>query len=760
VRRRRGSIEAIQTSRFNRLAAFKKTLAYLPNSLLSRFHLEDPPQTRVLWPLFLVSFASLYIEVLLIRWIGTEVRVFAYFQNLALIACFLGFGLGCYKANFKKASLFDPLTMSILIVLVGLPFAPWKSILESLSSLLSLSPDAQIWAGAIENNGHSLFGPFIVSALVVSSFLFLMVVTMVPLGQWVGTYLDAAQDPVTAYSVNLIGSLAGIWLFAGMSFLRLGPLVWFGFALLLLLLIRRPVRNFLNFGVLLLGASLLLFLHGAAGTGEIYWSPYQKVEIRPLFGQQFNLLVNNSGYMSIANASPAYLSTYPALAVAYQDSSYDLPFRFVDGRDRVLIVGAGAGNDAAAALRNGAGYVDAVEIDPVIYSLGRQLHPERPYSSPRVHIILTDARAYLRQTSQTYDVIVFGLLDSQTQFSGYSNMRIDNYVYTEQSFLDVKRLLKPSGVLMVKFEVRAPWTWMGQRFYSMFDDLFGRPPVVFCAPPTGIMLGATEFLASNDSSLWDRAARPALAEIIEKYPPTFSPDLNHAPPPTTDDWPYVYNRGHSIPRTYLTISMILLIMAFLLTRRSLEPAKASTWYFFFLGAGFLLLETQLISRLALYFGSTWWVNCIALSVILLVLVLSNFCVEHGAASRLFPWYFATIVSLFVIYFIPWESLPFQTRSVGILLAGAYCLPVFFSGVIFAGTFRRTENKSSAFGSNILGAVAGGLTQNVSFLIGLKALLLLAAGFYALAGIFTAVEEGRAARSETFLSTSTRETQER
>ena len=197
--------------------------AYSPNSPLSWFYLEDPPRTRILWPLFLVSFASLYLEVLLIRWIGTEVRVFAYFQNLALIACFLGFGIGCYQAKFKKTSLFEPLTMGILIILVGLPFAPWKSILESLSSVLSLSPDAQIWAGVIQNDRHSLLGLFIESVLLISSLLLLMVATMVPLGQWVGTYLDAAPNPVAAYSVNLIGSFAGIWLFAAMSFLRRRP---------------------------------------------------------------------------------------------------------------------------------------------------------------------------------------------------------------------------------------------------------------------------------------------------------------------------------------------------------------------------------------------------------------------------------------------------------------------------------------------------------------------------------------------------------
>ena len=39
---------------------------------------------------------------MLIRWVGTEIRVFAYFQNLTLIACFLGFGVGCYRATAKK----------------------------------------------------------------------------------------------------------------------------------------------------------------------------------------------------------------------------------------------------------------------------------------------------------------------------------------------------------------------------------------------------------------------------------------------------------------------------------------------------------------------------------------------------------------------------------------------------------------------------------------------------------------------------------
>src|SRR5215472_13066171 len=49
--------------------------------------------------LFLASFLTLFAELAFIRWIAVEVRVFAYFKNLALLLCFVGFGLGCALAR-------------------------------------------------------------------------------------------------------------------------------------------------------------------------------------------------------------------------------------------------------------------------------------------------------------------------------------------------------------------------------------------------------------------------------------------------------------------------------------------------------------------------------------------------------------------------------------------------------------------------------------------------------------------------------------
>ncbi len=737
------------------LVALVSALAYRERARLklwtdrfaSFFTPEEVPGKNISWPLLLVSFATLYIEVLMIRWIGTEVRVFAYFQNLALITCFLGFGLGCYWANRRKSLIFGLLAMAILIALVQAPIGIWQRFLTNLSTILTLSPDANLWGVIWTSSAKASPLLFLAAVVVVATFLLLLVVMMIPLGQWVGYYLDSAPNLISAYSINLLGSVVGIWAVAAVAFLWLPPTYWFALGGILFLFVRRPSRRLLIAGSLLLISSLLFLRSADTAAVKTYWSPYQKLQVVSRGDQQYSVQTNNTGYMQIANMTPEFLARNPKVASRLNESAYDSPFRFAKRTDSVLIMGAGAGNDAAAALRSGATRVDAVEIDPVILSLGKRLHPERPYDSPKVRQVLQDARAFLRQTKEKYDVVLFGLLDSHTNFSDYSNMRIDNYVFTEEAFRDARALLKPDGILILRFAVWPPWEWMGHRFYGMLSGIFRNPPIVYYASEVGRLSPGTVFITSDDESLWTRASQPELAELVAKNPPIFPLSSVGAPSGITDDWPYVYHRGRSIPSTYLTISAILLAMAFLLVRKVFEPRQVSTWHFFFLGAGFLLLETQLISRLALYFGTTWLVNCAALTAILVMLVVANIFVAKVRPSRLGPYYLLLAASLVANYFFPWHLLPYGTRTIGLLLSCAYACHLFFAGVVFTETFRRSTQKSTAFGANIVGAVAGGLAQNVSFVIGMKGLLILAAVFYASAGLSRLLGKRRARLGE-------------
>ena len=141
---------------------------------------------------------------------------------------------------------------------------------------------------------------------------------------------------------------------------------------------------------------------------------------------------------------------------------------------KVLVLGAGTGNDVAVALDEGAEHVDAVEIDPVILDLGR-LHPDRPYASPRVRLINTDARAFLNESTEKYDLIVFGTLDSMTRLSALSNVRLDNFVYTRECIAAAKAHLSPQGGLVLYF--MSTKDYINQRLSGLLAEAFQQLPL-------------------------------------------------------------------------------------------------------------------------------------------------------------------------------------------------------------------------------------------------------------------------------------------
>ena len=192
-------------------------------------------------------------------------------------------------------------------------------------------------------------------------------------------------------------------------------------------------------------ACVALAAPGDGNGTTTYWSPYQKLTIRPIrAGNEiisYEMNTNGNWYQHLLNLSPGFVSNHPELfkEVGADWNAYNLPYHFYSRPPSVLVLGAGTGNDVAAALRNGAGRVVAVEIDPLILKLGRELHFERPYDSPRVNTVLDDARSYLQDSNEKFDLIVFSLLDSHTTSSHFTNIRIDNYVYTLEALRSAKR---------------------------------------------------------------------------------------------------------------------------------------------------------------------------------------------------------------------------------------------------------------------------------------------------------------------------------
>ncbi len=723
---------------------------------------SDVPERWSLSTLLLASALTLFAELALIRWVATEVRVFAYVKNLALLLCFLGFGLGCALARQRPRWQTAATALLGLIVIVRLP---WRGpqIMESLSQSLGAAQDVEIWA---TGTMHDTTG-FLLAVLVTTILLLLITYIFIPIGQTVSRQIELAPRPLYGYSWNLAGSLVGILAFFAVSWLALPPAVWFTMVLAGMALLQSSRSDKVWLAVVIVPVVLLLMDPSTPGHFNL-WTPYQQIEVDDHYFPNGDLhdsyiRVNHTGYQSIVNLSPDFLARHPQLLKEAQDENpYNLPFRFAPPNPRVLIVGSGTGNDVAAALRHQASAVDAVEIDPKILDLGRGHHPEHPYDDPRVSAHLTDARAFMKRTTARYDLILFGLLDSHTQLSDYSNMRLDNFVYTEESFREARSLLAPNGIIFIKFQINH--FFMGQRLAEMLGRTFGKPPVVFFAP-SSYSTDATCFVISPSSQVeTSLATDPRLRQLVNARPRSFldSPSGAATGPVnpvavttvavTTDDWPYLYHQGHWIPGIFYLLSALVILLAAVFYFQIPEArSRVPSLFFFSMGAGFLLLETQVVSRLALYFGTTWQVNGIVIAAILSALLLANFVIErqtHGGQQRAWPraWTLAGIlVGIACAYFVPFHRIPGSAALVGSIAALVFAIPVFFAGLLFASEFRSVESPAAALGANMLGAVVGGLLENLSLIIGMKALLLVAALLYSLAALgFLGLPSRRAA----------------
>jgi hypothetical protein len=205
---------------------------------------------------------------------------------------------------------------------------------------------------------------------------------------------------------------------------------------------------------------------------------------------------------------------------------------------------------------------------------------------------------------------------------------------------------------------------------------------------------------------------------------------------TTDDWPYLYHQGHWIPGVFFLLSILVVLLAASFYFQIPEArSRVPSLFFFSMGAGFLLLETQVVSRLALYFGTTWQVNGIVIAAILAALLLANFVIEKQQIPWPRTWTLSGILlGIAFAYLVPFSRIPGSATEVGAIAAIVFSIPVFFAGLLFASEFRQTDSPASALAANMLGAVVGGLLENLSLITGMKALLIVAGVLYALAGV--------------------------
>lgn len=662
--------------------------------------------------LFLASFLSLFLELLLIRWVPSIIRIVAYYGNLMLLSAFLGLGCGMLLAR-RRLGLhrwFAPFLLLLVLFVSAIKGVQFHQGPDELRYLFMSAPSTTTFP--------------IVILFVLNASVF------VPLGDLIGSYFER-MSPLPAYSWDLGGAITGTVLFGLFSYLWFSPILGFIITMTAYLIYCRGRLQFTIMGVLFM-VSLAIMVFGMDHTA--IWSPYNHItvkEVEPNGRQKpasapvsnigtlqdppsYIVQVNRDYYMWNGTIDRRRYTEPPRHSLNLAEQ-YTLPHVIRPGGKDVLVVGSGGGVDVEAALLSSAERVDAVEIDPVITQMGHQYNASQSYKDPRVSIYNTDARAFFKQTGKKYDMVVFGFLDSQGLFSQMSNIRLDSYVYTRESFREAFGLLREGGLLSITFA--AGREWLIDRLVAMVRSVTGAVPLIYVTEKKGnvIILAGKGFVPQgpNDFINYQRI----------EWAPSQTPEA-------LDDWPYLYLRQRSIPLDYLvTIGFLLGVSLLFLFLSSDKKGKGLDLHFFFLGAGFLLLETKSITAISLYFGTTWFVSMIVILGVLMMVLLANL-----VASKIDRFstilYLPLIASIGFLYFFPIQNVAgwsFHSRLIFSLTL--IPLPIFFAGLIFSSTFRASEDPSFSFGSNLLGAMVGGFAEYLGMITGTKALLLIVLVFY-------------------------------
>jgi len=694
--------------------------------------------------LFVFGFQVLFLQLLLIRYLAGHIWNLGYFPNLVLLAAFIGFGFGflLHGRISERVStwLYGFLPAILLAFLLLILWLKPVGILGQEISQLSLGGEIYFLNRDAEQDAPWL------QAAKFAFWFFGVVGIFFLLGQKMAKLFRLLR-PLEAYSLDISGSLAGIALFIAISWFHVPAAWWFlVFAVSYWIAaggeVRLPVR--LASVAAACALALVTFLYdnpsvtdyrfgahpqthdireqmrwkvtGGAEVSEYSeWSPYQRLTAVEFTGVYGRILANGIGHQEYDDRflRAPYISAHERRLELGEE-----------GFKNVLIIGAGSGTDVAAALHAGAERVDAVEIDPAIAEFGYRARAGlEPYHDPRVFLHVDDGRHYLFNTDRRYDMIILALTDSLVKVSSVSQLRLENYLYTQNAFRRAAELLEPGGWFVMYNAYRQGW---------LIDKL---EQMMAEALPPGSDIIVEEITLPDQ---WGWRLLMGRTPYSTDQPLNDEPPVDHGLDPATDDWPFPYIRDREIPPHYLAAMAIVIgIVVVAMAAFGRSSGRSNPFFsvaFLLMGAAFLLLETKGIIQFSLLFGTTWLNSSLVFFAVLLSILMAIWVADRLRSPLLLPAasvliFVATSISLAV----PLDALLAFEPVPRFLLASALMFtPVFLANLIFSVLFRDRLDAELYFGWNLLGATIGGVLEYISIATGYQALGAVVIALYAAA----------------------------
>jgi spermidine synthase len=184
-------------------------------------------------------------------------------------------------------------------------------------------------------------------------------------------------------------------------------------------------------------------------TEAIRWNAFSMVGVTAEETQPFRrrqIVIDNS-VTTIMLPFDGDLEAVSFLRTDYTAAAYQLY-----ESPRVLIIGSGGGRDILTALLHGAPQVRAVEVNPLVFETSAYLFADFTgpvYLDDRVTPIVGDARSYVANSHEQFDVVLASLIDTWAASSAGAFALSETLLYTTDAFVDYHDHLSPNGVLSI-----------------------------------------------------------------------------------------------------------------------------------------------------------------------------------------------------------------------------------------------------------------------------------------------------------------------
>lgn len=413
------------------------------------------------------------------------------------------------------------------------------------------------------------------------------------------------------------------------------------------------------------------------------WNSFSRIALKPEPGSGMkSIVIDGDAATGVARFDFEHLTPQQRFDLSYSGPGFAYLLR---PGAKTLVIGPGGGWDVSRALASGSKDITGVEINPIIANvIMREKFPQysnRLYFRPEVKIAVEDGRAFVRRSTEHYQVLQATLVDTWASTAAGAFALSENSLYTTNAFVDYLSHLTDDGILSftrwgfdppreslrVVSLALAAFKQLGQANAS------GNVAVVrehlqqlrrFGAQDT-ILVSRRPFRA-DEVDLIKKAAATAKMEVVyapgttldtpfrtlllaadrdrfySSYPFDVRPVSDNRPfffytVQPRDLWQFAlhasrdsadYKINSALPVLFgvvaisIVATLVILSLPALVLRHRLPRGKGvlrGLFFFLFIGAGYILIQVALIQKFVLFLGHPTY----ALTVIIFSMLLSS-----------------------------------------------------------------------------------------------------------------------------------------